>query len=173
MNKLLAIIGTLLIGLVNQQAIACSCVGESTVEGGFRNADIVASGQVISTTTEWFPDSTRIREMVKLGFPADSLDKRLHGYYLKKVQILIETLYKGKVASHTLTIYTGIGGGDCGFHFEEGQKYIIYSEADSYFGNFFKGKKFPNGQDVYWTNICTRTQEHNRTEIKELERIKN
>ncbi|MER3329506.1 MAG: hypothetical protein RIF34_08020 [Candidatus Kapaibacterium sp.] len=173
MTRILTILGLLLFGFTNQTATACSCVGEITVEGGYKSADIVTSGQVISIETEWLPDSTRIKEMVELGFPADSLDKRLNGYYLRKVLILVDTVYKGRNRSDTLTIYTGMGGGDCGFRFKEGQKYIIYGDTDSYLGDFFRDQEFPDGQNVYWTNICTRTQEHNRKEIKELEKLKN
>jgi hypothetical protein len=41
-----------------------------------------------------------------------------------------------------VTIYTGTGGGDCGYDFEEGERYLVYAG------------KAPNG---YGTNICTRT----------------
>ncbi len=160
-------------GFTNQSATACSCIGESTVESGYKSADIVTSGQVISIETEWLPDSTRIKEMVELGFPADSLDKRFNGYYLRKVLILVDTVYKGSNRSDTLAIYTGMGNGDCGYRFREGQKYIIYADTDSYFGAFFRDQEFPDGQNVYWTNICKRTREHNPKEIKELEKIKN
>jgi len=172
MTRILTTIAVLLFGFTNKTAIACSCAGESTVEVGYKSADIVASGQVISFETEWLPDSTRIKEMVELGFPAESLDKRLNGNYLRKVLILVDTVYKGKIRNDTLTIYTGMGGGDCGFRFKEGQKYIIYGDTNSYFGDFFKDQEFPDGQNVYWTNICTRTQEHNRKEINELEKMK-
>lgn len=172
MNRLLTIFGILLVGLISPKAIACACMGGSTVEEGFKGADIVASGQVISSTTVWIPDFVRIKEMTKLGIPVDSLDKRLNGYYLKKVQILIDTLYKGKVANDTLTIYTGMGAGDCGYSFKEGQKYIVYGDSDSYFGDLIKDQELKSDQDIYWTNICTRTQQHNKKEAKALEKIK-
>jgi hypothetical protein len=173
MKRILTILGLFLFGLTSQKATACSCVGESTVEGGYKSADVVATGEIINIETEWLPDSTKIKEMVELGFPADSLDKRLNGYYLKNVLVKVENVYKGNATTDTLTIYTGMGGGDCGFRFTEGQKYVIYGDTDSYFGDFFKDQEFPDGQNVYWTNICTRTQEHNRKEIKELEKLKN
>lgn len=173
MKSVLTILGLLLLGLTSQEATACSCVGESSVEGGYKSADIVATGEIINIEIEWLPDSIRIKEMVELGFPADSLDKRLNGYYLKKVLVKVDNMHKGNTTTDTLTIYTGVGGGDCGFPFTEGQKYVIYGEIDSYFGDFFKDQEFPDGQDVYWTNIRTRTQERNRKEIKELEKLKN
>tara|TARA_R110002072_G_C7649294_1_gene508564 strand:- start:37 stop:564 length:528 start_codon:yes stop_codon:yes gene_type:complete len=172
MKTKITIFALLLFGLISQKATACSCVGESTVEGGYKSADIVVTGEIISIETKWLPDSTRIKEMVELGFPADSLDKRLSGYYIKKVLVKVDNVYKGNSITDTLTIYTGMGGGDCGFRFIEKQKYVIYGDTNSYFGDFFKDQKFPDRQNIYWTNICTRTQEHNRMEIKELEKLK-
>lgn len=43
-------------------------------------------------------------------------------YYLFKVT----KSYKGN-ASDTLTIQTGLGGGDCGVQFEQGQAYLVYA----------------------------------------------
>ena len=171
MKTKITILALLLFVLISQKATACSCVGESTVLGGYKSADIVVTGEIISIETEWLPDSTRIKEMVDLGFPADSLDKRLIGYYLKKVLVKVNNVYKGNSITDTLTIYTGMGGGDCGFRFTERQKHVIYGVTDSYFGDFFKDQKLTDGQNIYWTNICTRTQEHNRMEIKELEKL--
>lgn len=173
MIRIVTILGILFFGLTSQKSTACSCVGESTVKGGYENADIVATGQIISIETEWLPDSARIKEMVELGFPADSLDKRLTNYYFKKVLVKVDNIYKGNTTIDTLVIYTGMGGGDCGFRFKEGQSYVIYGDIKSYFGDFNKEQEFPKGQDIYWTNICSRTQEYNRKEIKELEKLKN
>jgi hypothetical protein len=172
MKRVLTILGILVFGLTSKTVLACSCIGESTVEGAYKSSDIVVSGQVISTTDEYLPDSARIKEMIALGIPADKLDKRLNGFYLKKVLIKVETIFKGQITNDTFTIYTGVGGGDCGYRFKAGQKYIIYGDTKSYLADFSQNQDFPNGQNVYWTNICTRTQEHNRNEIKELERIK-
>ncbi|MCW8897355.1 MAG: hypothetical protein OQJ96_08055 [Flavobacteriales bacterium] len=172
MIRIVTILGILFFDLTSQKATACSCVGESTVKGEYKSADIVVTGQIISIETEWFIDSTRIKEMIELGFSADSLDKKLTNYYLKKVLVKVDNIYKGNTTTDTLTIYTGMGGGDCGFRFKEGQSYVIYGDIKSYFGDFNKEQEFPKGQDLYWTNICTRTQEYNRKEIKELEKLK-
>lgn len=172
MKRALTILGILVFGLMSENVFGCSCVGESTVKGAYKNSDIVVSGQVRSTTDEYLPDSASIKEMIALGIPVDKLDKRLNGYYLKKVLIRVDTVFKGQMTSDTLIIFTGVGGGDCGYRFKVGQKYIIYGNTKSYFADFSKNQDFPNGQNVYWTNICTRTQEHNQTEIKELKKIK-
>ena len=35
------------------------------------------------------------------------------------------TVWKGPIAEH-ITIWTGSGGGDCGYRFQEGVEYIVY-----------------------------------------------
>ena len=172
MMKILTLVVLLLYSLTNQTAAACSCVGESTVKGEYSSSDIVATGRIINIEIEWLPDSAKIKEMVELGFPADSLDKRFNGYYLKKVILKIDEVYKGNALAETVLIYTGMGGGDCGFPFTKGKRYVIYGDTESYFGDFFNDQEFPHKQDTYWTNICTRTRKHNRKEIKELENLK-
>jgi len=63
-----------------QTVKACSCIGERTVKEGYKNADIIVNGKVLSIKTDWFSFSRRIKENEN----ADSIDKRLNGYYLKK-----------------------------------------------------------------------------------------
>ena len=168
MNGILKIIAVLIIGLVNLELAACSCRGESTVYGAVKKSDIVVSGQIISIEKEWFLDATTTKNNPKV----DSLNYQLNGYHLSKVQILVSELYKGKIVNDTIVIYTGIGGGDCGYRFKKGMRYIVYGTAESYFGTYFKNRSFPMGQDIYWTNICTRTQQYSSLEIEALERMK-
>lgn len=52
-----------------------------------------------------------------------------------------QSSWKG-VDQTEVTIYTGTGGGDCGYDFVEGERYLVYAG------------KAPNG---YGTSICTRT----------------
>lgn len=166
MTKTLTTFYLLLLGLANQPATACSCIGKSTVEEAYKNADIVATGQVISIKVVWLPDSMRIKEMEKLGFAVDSQ----YGYFLTSVLMKVNAVYKGKNTSDTVTIYTGMGVGDCGFLFKEGRQYLIYGDTDSYFGHITHHK--PSGkQSIFWTNSCTRTQECNLKKILAIRKI--
>ena len=173
MTKRLILISLLFTGLTIQQASACSCVGESSVEESFRSSDVVAVGRVIQSDTDWIPDSARIKEMVAHGFLADSLDKRLYGYYFTRVTVQIEKIYKGHAEGDTLTVYTGMGRGDCGFRFRQGQQYVIYGHNKSYLDVLLDNESLPNGRNVYWTNICTRTREADQEEIRRIENQKN
>ena len=164
-------ISMILFGLNTETAMICSCSGQQSVERAYEVADLVAVGRVVALETEFIIDSASIKEFMKLGLPADKIDNRLKGQYLRKVSVKVKKIYKGQSPDNTLMIYTGMGGGDCGFRFQEGQKYIIYGDKDSYFLGFFRGRKYPDGSGVYWTDICMRTQKYYRKEKKDIKKI--
>lgn len=169
-KQTLTLLGLLIFGLASNNIFACSCIGESSIEGAYKNSALVASGQVINITTEWVLD----KEVEELGFSPDKLnemDKRVTGFYFKKILIKIENIFKGHITNDTLIIYTGSGGGDCGYNFITGQKYVIYGSTGNYLVDVSKNQNFPSGKNIYWTNICTRTQKYNLAEIEELEKI--
>lgn len=56
--------------------------------------------------------------------------------------------WKG-IKDKMVTVETGLGGGDCGYGFQEGESYLIYA----YRTNGEDGKPGP-----LRTNICTRTR---------------
>jgi hypothetical protein len=64
------------------------------------------------------------------------------------------------------TIYTGIGGGDCGFYFKKGLEYILYASKQNL--DFSKKFNAENFNKSFWTDICTRTQKTNLDEIKRI-----
>jgi hypothetical protein len=172
MTRTSIILGLLFFGLTIKTLFACSCLGESNVQSGLASSAIVVSGQIISTSLEWLPDSTTIKMMAAPGKHVEEVDKRMYGTYLKKVLVKVETIFKGNTTNDTLIIYTGLGHGDCGYNFETGQKYIIYGARESYFSSFFDDLNFPTGPNIFWTDICTRTKELDMTEIIELEKIR-
>lgn len=58
----------------------------------------------------------------------------------------VQTTWKG-INQTQVYVMTGMGGGDCGYTFEEGKEYIVYgSDMDPYAGKLS-------------TNICMRTRE--------------
>jgi hypothetical protein len=163
---------TFLVLLMCTQNFACSCNGHRTTKEGFDSADLVAKVSVISIEEEWIPDSTRLKLKLNNGVQMDTLEKRLLGFSLKRVTLVSKSLYKGKAFTDTLVVYTGRNGGDCGYGFEIGKDYILYANQESYLQSFFDDQEFPKGEDVYWTNICTRTQSFNQEEIEEIVKIK-
>ena len=101
---------------------ACTCIGGNSVKIELRRSDFVFVGKVISKSLIEIRDT--------LGFIGTTNKGIWETYesakYVYKVEII--TIYKGKSKSKIIEIITGIGDGDCGFTFEIGKEYIIYSE---------------------------------------------
>lgn len=88
-----------------------------------------------------------------------------------RYELLVQDIYKGKITSDTLTIYTGLGNGDCGIQFEIGEKYIVYGENETYFGQLNNDFNFPKTKNTFWTYSCLRTTFYNQDEIREIEKF--
>ncbi len=123
---------------------ACTCIGESTVEGGFKNSDAVFTGTVIGTDTIR-PEPVNVGTEV-VFFP-----------YRRDFLFLVETSYKGVHVKDTVRILTGLGGGDCGFRFQAGKSYIVYAYKDE--------------SKALHTNICKRTTRYNAEEAAALNQL--
>lgn len=84
-----------------QPAYACSCVIPGTPEEELEKSDAVFRGEVAKI---------------------ESAD---YGY---DVTILVTEILKGLEENTIATyVHTGMGGGDCGFNFEEGKVYLVYA----------------------------------------------
>lgn len=167
--SVLTLLSVILIGL--KPAPVCSCIGHSSVNDSYKTADMIVVGDVFYISKDSIVDSSALRgrmKYVKLGRYTESFARSKSTQYLTKALIKINKVYKGQFTSDTLTVYTGIGGGDCGFDFTLSTRYIIYGSVESYLYIRPGGKESRN---TCWTNICTRTQDHNEAEIVELEKI--
>ncbi len=103
-------------------ALACSCVPQGDesikqqVEKSYKNSTAVFSGEVVEVIKS--PD-----------------------VYFVEVKFKVDKSWKNGFQDE-ITITTGRGGGDCGYEFEVGKKYLVYVDGEK---NKLK------------TNICTRT----------------
>lgn len=140
---------------------ACSCLGASLVENEVKRSDLVAIGKVISIKTVSYQ-----AQMIK------DVPDFIYTRKISKVKIRISTIYKGETKQKDIFIYTGVGNGDCGFPFEKGEEYILYT--NKYASPFFRTQiTAPKPlKNTIWTNICTRTQELNEKEVAELDKIR-
>ena len=121
---------------------ACECVGPISPCIAFEDAQAVFVGQAVEITLVIPPSKGETAP------PAPFLGRRV----LFKVA---ESLRGG--VDETLEVYTGSGGGDCGFAFSKGKSYLVYA------------RRMASGQLA--TGICARTREATRSaesEIKEL-----
>jgi hypothetical protein len=124
---------------------ACSCFGKETIKQAYRTSDVVVSGEVVSI---------RKYNVIQEVFNGDTIE-----WYRKEVTIKVANNFKNGNSEH-IVVYTGLGGGDCGFNFEIGKSYLLYAN---------KGTE--DGVERLRTNICTRTSEIS-TGTEELEKLK-
>ena len=76
-------------------------------------------------------------------------------------------MHKGKVKNKILTILTGPArGGDCGYRFEIGSSYTIFTYTHPVIINGKTVNKFLT------TSICTRTQKFEEKEYNEIVKVK-
>jgi hypothetical protein len=129
------------------ELLACSCIGNDSVKEAVKKSDAVIVGTIISQKlmselhTELYPPATPIMQY----------------------SFVCETIYKGVISSDTISIFTGIGNGDCGVKFTVGEKYIIYGQKETYFTN--NAIPLPKGKNILWTHSCSRTRVFRQEEI--------
>jgi hypothetical protein len=170
MKKTVTILTFLLLTSISGRLFSCSCVGQRTVEEEVKHAEAIVVGTVLSKQLITLTDST----MLKM-FPNDTVMRNspMSKMTIARYDLLVHDIYKGKITSDTLTIYTGLGGGDCGIRFEVGKKYIVYGENETYFGQVNNDFKFPKAKNTFWTYQCLRTTSYFQDEITEIEKFAN
>lgn len=110
--------------LVNADpATACSCMSSGPPCQGFFQVDAVFAGMV-----------TTISEVE--GSPDLLYDRRL-------VRLAVERGFRG-IEGATAEVLTGMGGGDCGYDFKTGERYLVYADR--------------NQEGRLTTGICSRTR---------------
>lgn len=85
-------------------------------------------------------------------------------------KFLVKKVYKGKVTSDTVNIYTGMNGASCGWRFTLGERYIVYGDRQDYF--YRLGYKCPKGKNIFWTSTCHRTMPFDEDEIAALKKMR-
>jgi hypothetical protein len=109
---------------VSKSGLACTC-------------ELPSPGKTLKQT---IAEARHRSKAVFLGTVV-AIDKKPGELYMI-VKFRTEEFWKGKL-SKEVTVFTGLGGGDCGYKFEIGQRYLVYAyESDN--ANF-------------GTNICQRT----------------
>jgi hypothetical protein len=104
MKLLLAAAACVALLLFPRAADACSCVGDVPLCQSFWQADVVFSGEVVSF---------------------EKLDAKQH-FSRRVARIRVDRVWRGE-AQGTVDVTTGAGGGDCGYSFRPGRKYLVYS----------------------------------------------
>ena len=110
MIRFLALLGSLWMAPPCETAF-CSCVGPRDVPGALALAEAVFTGTVVAV------GDTTVGTRAEYGpFPR------------RRVILRVDRAWKG-VESATIVVLTGLGGGDCGFHFRRGEAYLVYADG--------------------------------------------
>jgi hypothetical protein len=107
-------IATALLALSISDVKACTCnfVGPPCEE--YWRSQAVFAGKVIKKSTFYVEEGEG--------------DSR-YRYQRMLVRFSMEQAFKG-IAGEEVEIVTGMGGGDCGFHFKDGERYVVYAIRD-------------------------------------------
>ena len=128
MRSVVALVGILIaISLSSQTVHACSCGGKGTPCESYGDAAAVFVGTAVA---------------VRRNEPPKQRDRKEENWLPMAYKFSVEQSYLG-VASTEVEVFTGSSGGDCGYEFTMGQRYLIY--AYRYKENLS-------------TSICTRTR---------------
>jgi TonB family protein len=155
MKKTFNILTILLLTIMSVDIFACSCIGDINVKDEIKKSDAVFVGTIFD------------KEEIKIYY---TLSSNMSIYRIEiKYAMSIETIYKGKHISDTTFIFTGSGGGDCGFNFKTGSKYIVYAQNHKVEGRS-NGQLYIDQRSAFYTTICKRTKLFDTSEIKEIEK---
>jgi len=132
MKRLIAIALPMLLAFAPLGALACSCMPPGTVQEEIAKSSRVFLGQVTAiqerparADRSWFTAAAEWTRQLFGGTPL--LPAREHAF--RQVTFTVGETFKG-AAVPTLSLGTGLGGGDCGYAFETGQSYVVYAHGE-------------------------------------------
>ena len=164
-NKISFSISLLILGYF---FISCTCENFNTTKQEYDGNEFVVTGTVLEknifyhlkdttgASKRFYSDSTLIKDNW-------NLKNFLQGYYLKQMfmdySVKIIKKFKGRKTRDTVIIRTGMGDGDCGYHFEIGKSYLIFGTTNFWY--LGKGKTNPDKirKDIFLTSQCQYNQE--------------
>ncbi len=115
--------------LLAPAAEACDCGATGPPCIAFPKTPVLFAGRVTQVSELSIPDKTEKNDFV---------------YRYQLVRFEVEENFRGQPRT-SIEVTTGEGGGDCGFHFRTGERYLVYAG------------ELPETGRLY-TSICTRTR---------------
>ena len=95
--------------------------------------------------------------------------------FVYEIRLLVKESFRGSNAGDTLTIYTTMTSGSCGYRFDLDKEYIVYTLKKSWHYFLFLSEEERKGnferENTYWAHACTRTTEYNNSEAAELQQL--
>ncbi|MEZ4789557.1 MAG: hypothetical protein R2811_06010 [Flavobacteriales bacterium] len=137
-------------------ALACSCIGERTVADEYNAAAAVFVGRVAG----------------QLEVKLSSNPKGFRDVHMMRYTLVVEKNYRGVTVSDSVVVFTGMGGGDCGFRFEVGKRFIVYGVTGDAIASDYASRYPLSGPNIFRTNICFRTRAYDDEEDRALDELK-
>jgi hypothetical protein len=139
MSRLLV---ALLATFVAAEVSACSCMGGITVDGALKHADSVFAGVVVSIED---PRGDRLRALPEHEQAAEQVQSHVTEGPERGLKVTFRVMqwWKTDAMTESVELWTGYGGGDCGYPVETGKSYLIYSSRDT--------------RNLFTFSICGRT----------------
>lgn len=136
MRPIILLVLALLLGGV-QQAAACKCAQDPDAPPEGSEAWIAAD--LAGSTVVFTGRVARMQSRIRLAFiiprylflargGRDLTDEEADKLFRRRVQLKVKESFKG-TAVHKVVLYTGWGGGDCGYGFQRGSRYLVYANA--------------------------------------------
>lgn len=127
-------------------ASACSCMMPGTPAEAFRDYAAVFSGTVTGISGTYSP-VVALLDQILIRLNLSPTYYYTNGFWGNAVTFSVNQSWKGVTATEVV-VYTGSGGGDCGYSFDPGYDYVVYAyPVDGTSGSGLG------------TGICTRTTE--------------
>ncbi|NNF00963.1 MAG: hypothetical protein HKN25_18245 [Pyrinomonadaceae bacterium] len=128
---------------------ACSCAPSTPCEN-YQRSEVVFTGKVVKTESflnrknVGTPENPRIRFSCKF----------------RETALEVVRNFKGAKKGEIIKVYSGCGGGDCGYPFKTDETYVVFSsmmKPPTMYGQ-------PNVQKLLWTSICSGTTKTEKAE---------
>lgn len=120
-------VAMIVVALAAPDVYGCSCMSSGPPCQAYFQADAVFVGTVASIA---------VRKTTVDGNPESLFDRRV-------VHVAVDRIGRG-VQTSSVELWTGMGGGDCGFDFKVGSRYVIYASR--------------HADGTLSTGICSRTR---------------
>jgi hypothetical protein len=121
----------------------CSCVPSDPVSATRSGHETIFEGRVllVRDTTIWRTEGPRLLHVRRVW---------------RTVTLGVDRVWNG-VPNDTVQVLTGLGGGDCGYEFREGETYVVFADSsDPWIA--------PGGGGPLVTSICSHTTQAKHAE---------